>query len=105
MSHNAQVEGSGPYLDDLNSTLLRAFLESVGPTKKQNQDQRVGSCVCAIAVLNWTILSEELGCFKWYQSLISCRMCANKDVGPQGRWEVDCSILHCPNERLRSIYG
>ena len=61
MFHIAQrVKGKGPYMENLNSTLLRHFLEGIGSTKKQNRGPLVGSRVYATTVLNQTISSEEL---------------------------------------------
>ena len=62
---------------------MRPFFEGIGPTKKQNWGGLVGSCVCATAALNQTISGEELGRYKWYQSIISNRKCASEDVGSQ----------------------
>ena len=49
---------------DLNSTLLRPFLEGIGPIEKQNWGRLVGSLVCATSALNRTISGEELGRYK-----------------------------------------
>ena len=80
VSHTAQRQkGEGPYMD-LNSALLRPFLEGVGLTKKQNRHRLVGSHVCTTAALNQTISGEELGHYKWYQNLIFGQKCTNEDV-------------------------
>ena len=60
---------------------MRSFLEGIGSIEKKNREGMVGSHACAIAALNRIISSEELGRYKWYQSLISNRKCASEDVG------------------------
>ena len=79
-------------MQDFNPTLSRPFLEGVSPIEKQNRGGLVGSRVCAIIALNRTILSEELGRYKWYQSLISSWKCANNVVGPPKGGGLWCPI-------------
>ena len=90
-------------MEDFNSTLSRHFFKGVCPTEKEIWGGLVRSCVCAPVALNRTISGEELGCYKWYQSLISSQKCASKDV--ESLRGVDCGVPHrLERGRLRSIY-
>ena len=85
VAHIAQrVKGEGPYMDDLNSTLVRHFFEGVDLMENQNQGGLVGSHVCTATTLNQIISGEELDHYKWYYSLILGWKCVNEDVGPKG---------------------
>ena len=48
--------------------------------------------MCTIEALNKIKSSKELGCFKWYESLIFGRKCVSENAGPQEEWIVVCNI-------------
>ena len=59
----------------------------------------VKSRICTIEALNKIKSGEELGYYKWYESLIFGRKYVSEDAGPQEEWIVVCNIAR----RLKAI--
>ena len=78
----------------MNLTLSRHYLKGVGPKEKKKIRVRrlVKNRMCAIEALNKIKSGEELGCYKWYESLIAGRKYVSEDAGPQEEWMVVCNI-------------
>ena len=71
-------------MENLNLTLSRHFLKGVGPKEKKIRvSGLVKNRMCAIEALKKIKSGEELGCYKWYESLIAGRKYVSEDAGPQ----------------------